>query len=306
MTGTCGDWHDEYGLALKHTERIVEQTKESYLKEAGRFIRWHGIEKDIETADKARVLEYVTWSREVQQLKPATRRMRLFCLLDFFRYICSQEDSGVTENPIDGIEFPIPKQQPPAIIADDDLAALLATAAGPSFVARRDTAIIRMLLDTGTRRGELCGVDLDQLDRGHQQVTVRGKGGKIRIIPFSSKTALALQKYLRLRAQRPIGNEPALFVATRPKANGSWRLSGSGVYEMISRRAARAGLPDTWPHKVRHTWAHDLLANGASEQDLERLGGWEPGSMMVKWYGSSAADERARDRHRQLARGDRI
>ncbi|AUI56766.1 tyrosine-type recombinase/integrase [Amycolatopsis sp. BJA-103] len=306
MTGTCAEWHEEYRLALKHTERIGEETKESYYKEVGRFIRWWGPEKDIETADKTAVLRYVTYNRDERNLTAATRRMRLFCLLDFYRYVCKEEDSGVTGNPIDGIEFPVPKQQPPEIIPDDDLVALLDTAAGSSFVARRDTAIIRMLVDTGTRRKELCGVDLVDVDRGHQQVKVLGKGGLFRLIPYGAKTALALQKYLRARGQRQIGSEPALFVATRPNPRGSFRLSGSGVYEMIKRRAERAGLPDTWPHKVRHTWAHDLLANGASEQDLERLGGWAPGSMMVKWYGSSAADERARDRHRALARGDRL
>jgi len=74
---------------------------------------------------------------------------------------------------------------------------------------------------------------------------------------------------------------------------------------MIERRCALAALPPINPHAFRHTWAHDLMANGANESDVERLAGWSS-PLMVRRYGSSAADARARDAHRRLARGDRV
>ena len=125
-------------------------------------------------------------------------------------------------------------------------------------------------------------------------------------MPFSSRTALALRKYLRARARRPWATSRALFLSIRAGASGQARLTGGGVGEMITRRCVTAGIGHRWPHQLRHTWAHDLLDNGANEGDVERLGGWSRGSKMVKRYGSSQADARARKRSRELARGDRV
>jgi integrase len=74
---------------------------------------------------------------------------------------------------------------------------------------------------------------------------------------------------------------------------------------MLARRCEAIGLEPINPHRFRHSWAHDLLAAGAQEGDVEKLAGWRTPTM-VRRYGASAADQRARDAARRLGRGDRV
>lgn len=248
------------------------------------------------------------WMRHLVGLgrKNATRRVRLLAVRFWFDYLATEPDSGVANNPALKIPLPVPDEKLVPVIPDEDLVALLRTCSGRSFIHRRDTAIIRTLLDTGLRREELVSRNVSDLDMTHHELTVLGKGGKPRIVPLSPKTVAALRSYLRARERRPAAASPALFLSIMPTGRGNWRLTGGGVGEMIARRSKLAGLGHIWPHMLRHTWAHDMLDNGANEGDVERLGGWSPGSKMIKRYGSSMADARARNAAKRMARGDRV
>ncbi|WP_410652139.1 tyrosine-type recombinase/integrase [Amycolatopsis sp. cmx-4-54] len=309
MSNELTEWRDEWATALSGGA-VSGETVELYLRGVDQFLRWlgeaHPDVTELETVKRKHGDEWLAYLINERKFAPATRRVRLLSIRFWFDYIVDEHDSPIVVNPFAKISLPVPNEKPVPVIPDEELRALLKTAAGRDFISLRDTAIIRLLLDTGARRGEVVDIDLNDVDLERQEITVTGKGRKTRIVPISASTALALRKYLRARAKRPAATSRPLFLSIRPHATGASRLTGGGIGEMISRRCVEAGLGHRWPHQFRHTWAHDLLDNNAAEQVVERLGGWSPGSKMVKRYGSSMADARARRKSKELARGDRV
>jgi integrase len=307
--GPLAEWQDEWELVLRHEGGVAELSRTTYLRGVRQFRRFLAERHPTVTGPEQITARHV--GMFMSALAEAgrggnTRRIRLKSLRLWLGYLATQPDSGVTGNPAREVALPEEELPPVPVIPDADLSQLLRTMTGTSFVDRRDTAIIRLLLDCGMRRGELVGLDLADVELRHQEITLRRtKGGKARIVPFSGKTALALRKYLRARDRHAATGAPALFLSVRSNPMGEWRMTGNGVGEMVTRRAGVAGLGHVHPHQFRHTWADDMLSNGANEGDVERLAGWSS-PLMVRRYGRSAADRRARESSRRLARGDRV
>ncbi|SDD94663.1 tyrosine-type recombinase/integrase [Actinokineospora iranica] len=220
-------------------------------------------------------------------------------LRTFFKWLVNEDE--IDRSPMDKTRAPIVPEQSIPIVTIDQMRALLETCKGKDFADRRDTAILRVLWDTGSRRAEVSNLLLDDLDLETDSILVTGKGRRPRAIPVGAKTAQALHRYLRLRGRHKQAALPALWLGS----TGKGALTHDGVKMMLLRRAEQAKVGHIHPHMFRHALAHYWQAEGGNETDLMRIMGWKSPEMLRR-YGASAATERAHASHRSMRLGDRV
>jgi site-specific recombinase XerD len=238
-------------------------------------------------------------------LSPATVARRFRSLQQLYRWLAAEGEIDV--NPMDGMEPPRVVDQPPEVLTDAEIKALIDACrnrdphgrAGP-FEAKRDTGMVLLLLTTGIRASELIGLTVDDLHFNVETFRVFGKGGRERNVTLLPQPAEALDRYLRARRRHPAARATkALWLGEKGP------LTDSGLRQMLERRCDQAGIRRVNPHLFRHTFAHRAKKRGMADESLMALAGWQS-SQMLRRYGASAVVERAHDSHRALFGDERL
>lgn len=305
VTGVNADHLRDFRRHLRGANR-AERTIATYLADVELLAAHVG--RDLAEVAKGDVEAFL--AAELDHCAPASVGVRYRSIRRFYSWMVAE--GLVDVSPVAGVPHPTVPDDPPQVMPDDYLGALLASMnrkrnpkdsphehARKTFEDRRDTAMVRLFVDTGMRRGGMAGIMLNDLDLDIDVVRITLKGGRSLACPFGPKTGEAITRYLRVRAQHRQARLPNLWIGARGA------MTGDGIAQMLERRAAAAGLPHVHPHLFRHKFAHDWKAAGGSEEDLMMLGGWVSREM-VQRYGRSVAAERAVEAHRRMRLADRL
>ncbi len=203
----------------------------------------------------------------IEPMKRRTQNYYLIALRAFLKYLRRRGIESLSPERIELAKVP---ERSLDLISATELKRLMAAPDHKTLEGKRDKAILELLFSTGLRISELCGLSTDDIDMTREEFSVRGKGDKVRVVFLSASARAAVQDYLKNRKDM----DDALFVRYGRKVNdgGDLRLSPRAVQRLLKIYAAKAGITrKVTPHVIRHSFATDLLSNGADLRSVQAL-----------------------------------
>lgn len=264
------------------------------------WLREQGMPTTVEGVRREHIEAYIGWlqaeapGRDGPGQQAATVSITYRVLRRLFNWLVEEDELRVS--PMARMKAPKVFEKAPKVLTEAELSRLYKVCAGRSFDDRRDAALVRLLAESGMRRGEVAGLTVDDVHLDSRVLLVRAgtsKGRRDRLVPLSAEGLAAMDRYLRVRASHPHAGLPWLWLGKRG------RLSDSGILQVVERRGRQAGVPGLHPHRFRHTFAHRGQREGMSVSSLMAIAGWNDPAML-KRYGRSAANELAMHEFRRV------
>ena len=243
----------EKGRSLK-----TVQNYDHYLKSFFKFSKVG----DPKYIDEEILRQYRLWLNR-RLLSKKTQNYYLIALRMFLKYLLRRKVDSLSPDQIDLAKVP-PRDLD--LISEDELKRLIHSPSDKSPKQQRDRAILELLFSTGLRVSELCSLNRDSVDLTQDEFSIRGKGGKVRVVFLSNEARKVLTDYLKKRDD----HEEAMFVRVGNKKSDSLRLTSRSVERTVAYYAKKAGISKkVTPHIIRHSFATDLLRNGADIRSVQ-------------------------------------
>ncbi len=208
-----------------------------------------------------------TGNNSKETLSKKTQNYYLIALRAFLKYLARQEIKTLSP---ERIELAKVSERSLDLITHVELERLLNSPKGNDLKDLRDKAILELLFSTGLRVSELCSLGRD-MDLRSDELSIRGKGGKVRVVFLSPESKEAVKKYLS--ARKDMGD--ALFVQVENKISKKTEfktLTRRSIERIVKQHATKAGISKkVTPHVMRHMFATDLLGNGADLRSVQAI-----------------------------------
>jgi len=228
-----------------------------------------------------------------------TQNYYLIAIRVFLKYLSKKGIKAMSADQIDLAKIP---ERQIDLITPNELTRLISAPEGNDIKTLRDKAILELLFSTGLRVSELCSLSRD-LDLTSDEFSIRGKGGKIRVVFLSDAAKNVLKKYLALRKDM----EEALFVQVGKEVKKSERavdgktgaLTRRSIERIVKYYAIKAGISKkVTPHVIRHCFATDLLSNGADIRSVQIMLGHS--NIATTQIYTHITDKQLRDVHKKF------
>ncbi len=265
----------EYLEYLEIEKDRSQKTIENYNHYLERFLQWAKISSPTDIMDdlvRRYRLELNRFSGEKgRPLKKITQNYHVIALRNFLKYLAKRDIKTLAA---EKIELGKSLRQEVEFLESDEVDRIFEAASGNTLKSLRDRAILELLYSSGLRVSELTSLNRDQVNLKTQEFSVRGKGGKIRVVFISDRAKNALERYLDSRLDVDL----AVFVRIGIKhleknsKKDNLRLTSRTIQRIVKFYAAKAGIvKDVHPHTLRHSFATDLIANGADIRSVQEM-----------------------------------
>lgn len=262
----------EYLEIEKNRSQATIKNYDFYLQ---RFIKWAEISKPTEITQQ-KVKEFRLHLNRVvnqkkQPLKKSTQNYHIIALRSFLKYLAKHDVKTLAA---EKIELAKVSERQVEFLEGDDLDRILQSplkVEEPAIIKKRDKAILELFFSTGLRVSELANLKKDQINLKKDEFTIRGKGDKLRIVFLSDSSKHWINQYLNARKDISM----SLFVRhdrAAAKAETTEAITPRSIQRLIKKYAKAAGITkNVTPHTLRHSFATDLLMNGADIRSVQSM-----------------------------------
>ena len=311
---------------LEHLEiekNRSDKTIQNYDFYLRRFLSWLGDKKSPSGVTAEKVRKYRLWLNRLvdvhgEPLKKNTQNYHLIALRSFLKYLAKRDVETLTPEKIELMKMP---DREVSFLEGSDLNRILESPfkniskkqlekqsgkgkTPPTLlIAYRDKAMLELFFSTGLRVSELVKLKKENINLKRDEFSITGKGGKTRVVFLSEQARYAVKKYLELRGDM----NPYLFISHDKRSGGDESdesLTPRSVQRIVQKHAREAGITKTvTPHTMRHSYATDLLQNGADIRSVQAMLGHS--SITTTQIYTHITDKELRNIHKKFHDKDR-